>query len=102
MKINPNLEPQGGQGPSGAGAAGVAGVVQNTRQTQSGQTSSADKTDLSSEAQQFAMLSTQASNAPPSRQDRVDTLKSAIQAGSYTVSNQQIAQSMLQDFRPSA
>jgi negative regulator of flagellin synthesis FlgM len=102
VKINPNLEPQGGQGPSGAGAAGAAGVVQNTRQPQSGQASSTDKTDLSSEAQQFTMLSAQASTGPAIRQDRVDTLKSAIQSGTYSVSNQQIAKSMLQDFRPTA
>jgi negative regulator of flagellin synthesis FlgM len=103
VKINPNLEPQGGQGPSSAGAAGAAGVVQNTRQAaQSGQASSADKTDLSTEAQQFSMLSNQSSTIPDVRQDRVASLKAAIQSGSYNVSNQQIAQSMLQDFRASA
>lgn len=98
MKINPNMEPQGGQGPSGAGAAGAAGTVHVSKHTQSGQTSSSDKTDLSSEAQQFATLSSKAASVPDVRQDRVSSLKSAIQNGSYNVSNQQIAQSMARDF----
>lgn len=95
MKINPNLEPQGSQGASGAGAAGV---VNASRAAQSGQSGTTDKADLSSDAQQFAQLSGQAANVPAVRQDRVDSLRSAIQSGTYSVSNQQIARSMARDF----
>ena len=98
MKINPNLEPQGGQGPSGAGAAGAAGVMQASRNLQSGQSDGTDKADFSAEAQQFAMLKNQLSNQSTVRQDRVASLRTAIQNGTYNVSNQQIAKSMQQDF----
>lgn len=98
MKINPNLEPQGGQGPSGAGAAGAAGVVQASRNLQAGQPDGTDKADFSAEAQQFAMLKNQLSSQPTVRQDRVAGLRTAVQNGTYSVNNQQIAKSMLQDF----
>lgn len=98
VKIDPNFEPQGGQGPSGAGAAGAAGAIQVSSRGASGQASGTDKADLSTEAQQFAMLSSQAANVPNVRQNLVASLKSAVQNGTYTVSNQQIAQSMLRDF----
>ena len=99
VKINPNLEPQGGQGASGAGAASAAGAIHSTRHAESDQsTDGSDKADLSSEAQQFSRLSSQIANVPEVRQDRVASLKSAIQSGSYSVSNAQIAQAMARDF----
>lgn len=101
MKINSDFEPQAGQGVSGAGTASGAGSVQSHKNlSHSNQTGSADKADLSSDAQQFAILSAQSSHVPDVRADRVATLKSAIQNGSYSVSNHQIAQSMLRDFDP--
>lgn len=98
MKINPNLEPQGGQGPSGAGAAGAVGVTQTSRNSQSGQSDGTDKADFSAEAQQFAMLSNHVAGQPAVRQDRVARLRNAVQSGTYSVRNAQIAQSMARDF----
>ncbi len=96
MKINPNLDPQASQA---AGAASASSAPQSAKpQSQSVKTGSSDKADLSSDAQQFAALSTQASNVPDVRQDRVASLKSAIQNGSYSVSNQQIASARVKDF----
>jgi negative regulator of flagellin synthesis FlgM len=98
VKINPNLDPQAGQPTASAGAAGSPAVVQPTRTSQTSQSTSADRADLSSEAQQFAVLSSQAANAPDVRADRVASLKTAVQGGSYAVSSHQIAQSMVRDF----
>lgn len=97
MKINSNLEPQGGHAASGAGSAGPTGGPQGTRLAQTYQTDGSDKTEFSSEAQAFAKLSAQIGNVPEVRQDRVATLRQAIQNGTYGVSNEQIAQSMLRD-----
>lgn len=101
VKINSDFEPQAGQGVSGTGAAGPAGSVQAQRTaTHSSQSSATDKADLSSEAQQFATLSAQASKVPDARADRVASLKNAVQSGTYNVSNRQIAQAMQRDFNP--
>ena len=97
MKINPDFEPQAGQGPTGAGAASGTSHIHSSRSSHAGQSTATDKADLSSEAQQFAKLSAQASKVPDVRADRVATLKSAIQTGSYSVSNHQIAQAMSRD-----
>lgn len=103
MKINPNFEPQPGQGParaSSTGATGTSGAVHNNPRTaESLQSNAADKADLSSEAQQFAMLSAQAANVPEVRADRVASLKNAIQTGTYSVSNRQIAQAVSRDLK---
>jgi len=98
VKINPNLDPQAGQPTTSAGAAGSAGVVQSSRTSSGAPSTSADRADLSREAQQFATLSAQSASLPAVRADRVATLKSAIQSGTYSVSNQKIAQSMVRDF----
>lgn len=98
MKINPNLDSQGGEGPSGAGAAGAAGVVQTSRNLQAVQSDGTDKADFSPEAQQFAMLKNNLSSQPSVRQDRVAGLKNSIESGTYSVKSDQIAKSMLQDF----
>ncbi|HEY6466023.1 MAG TPA: flagellar biosynthesis anti-sigma factor FlgM [Candidatus Acidoferrales bacterium] len=101
MKINSDFEPQAGQGVSGAGAAGGAESVQTQRAgAHTSQSATIDKADLSSEAQQFATLSAQASKVPDVRADRVASLKNAVQNGTYNVSNQQIAQAMQRDFNP--
>ena len=97
MKINSNLDPQAGQGPSGAGAAGGAGAVQNVRYAPASQSGATDKAEFSSDAQMFAKLSGQISSVPDVRQDRVASLKQAVQNGTYNVSNQQIAQAMARD-----
>lgn len=98
MKINSDFEPQASQGPTGAGAAGASTRIQSSRSSNAGQSVATDKAELSSEAQQFAKLSAQVSKVPDVRADRVATLKSAIQGGTYSVNNHQIAQAMSRDF----
>ena len=97
MKIDSNFEPQAGQGPTGAGAAGGTGATQDARYSQTSQSGTTDKAEFSSDAQMFAKLSGQVSSAPDVRQDRVASLKQAVQNGTYNVSNQQIAQAMARD-----
>jgi len=96
VKINSDFEPQAGQGPS---AAGAPSQVHSSRSSHAGHSSETDKADLSSEAQQFAELSAHANKVPDVRADRVATLKNAIQNGTHSVSNHQIAQAMARDFR---
>ncbi|MGH9572289.1 MAG: flagellar biosynthesis anti-sigma factor FlgM [Candidatus Acidiferrales bacterium] len=102
MKINSEFEPQAGHGPSAAGATGAANQVHSPRSSHGGHSSGTDKADLSSEAQQFAKLSAHASKVPDVRADRVATLKNAIQNGTHSVSNHQIAQAMARDFHAKA
>jgi negative regulator of flagellin synthesis FlgM len=98
VKINPDFNPQAGQPTT---AAGAASSVQAPRTPSGGKTGSTDQANFSSEAQQFALLSSQASNVPDVRPDRVASLKAAVQNGTYNVSNQQIAQAMSRDLNPS-
>ena len=97
MKINPNLEPQGGHAATETGAAAGPGSVQSGRATQTSHSGGSDKTEFSSQAQEFAKLSAQIASIPEVRQERVASLRQAIQGGTYKVSDQQIAQSMLRD-----
>ena len=97
MKINSNLEPQGSHAAGGAGSASPTGGAQGSWPAQTYQTDGSDKTEFSSEAQTLAKLSSQMGSVPDVRQDRVATLRQAIQNGTYSVSNEQIAQSMLRD-----
>ena len=98
MKIDPNLETQSSQATGASGASGTAGVPSAVRNGRSSVTNGMDKADLSSDARQFALLASQTSTVPDVRQDRVALLKSAIQAGTYNVSNAQIAVAMQRDF----
>lgn len=102
MKINSDFEPQVGQGPSATGAAGSASHVHSSPNSHAGHSSETDKADLSSEGQQFAKLSAHANKVPDVRADRVATLKNAIQNGTHSVSNHQIAQAMARDSHPRA
>ncbi len=101
MKINSDFEPQAGNGSASTGAAGAPSHVHNSQSSQishADRSSAADKADLSSEAQQFAKLSAHASKVPDVRGDRIATLKQAIQNGTHSVSNHQIAHAMSRDF----
>jgi flagellar biosynthesis anti-sigma factor FlgM len=60
---------------------------------------SGDQANLSSDAQQLSNLSQALNNVPQVRQERVAPLSKAVQTGAYAVQNQQIAHSMLRDFR---
>jgi negative regulator of flagellin synthesis FlgM len=109
VKINPNYEPQTNQ----TGATNAAGSAHQSSSTSgassahvsshepSSQSGSADKADFSTDAQQFSKLSSKMSSVPQVRQDRVNSLKSAVQNGTHKVSNQQIAQSLSRDMNVS-
>jgi flagellar biosynthesis anti-sigma factor FlgM len=68
---------------------------------QSTSANSADQANLSSDAQQLSTLSGALANVPAIRQERVAPLSQAVQSGTYSASNQQIAQSLVRDFRAS-
>jgi flagellar biosynthesis anti-sigma factor FlgM len=57
-----------------------------------------DRASLSPGAQQLLGLSKALANVPQVRQARVDALKQAIKSGTYSPSNQQIAQALVSDF----
>ena len=102
MRINPNLGPQEGQPVDSVGSTGSPKQSASSQATRSavGQ-ESGDQTHLSSDALQLSNLSSTLANVPDTRQNRVTAVTQAIHNGSYSVSNQQIAQSMLHDFRTS-
>jgi flagellar biosynthesis anti-sigma factor FlgM len=60
---------------------------------------SGDRANLSADAQQLSNLSQALTKIPQIRQERVAPLSRAVQSGTYAVQNQQVAQSMLGDFR---
>lgn len=96
MRINPNVGVPEGQEPDRVETAGSAPA---NKQVQKSAQVAADQTNLSSDALKLSDLSAKLANVPDIRQDRVATLSQAIQNGSYSVSNQQIAVAMMRDFR---
>lgn len=100
MRINPNPGPQEGQPTERTAAtgsstqAGGAPAVRSASNQESG-----DQAHLSPDALQLSNLSSTLANVPEVRQSRVTQVTQAVQNGDYSVSNQQIAQSILRDFR---
>lgn len=96
MRINPN---------QGVSQDNQVESVRNDAATQAGKplnvssSTSGDQASLSPDATQLSNLSMALSNVPDVRQERVQAVSGAIQNGSYSVSNQQIAGAMLRDFR---
>ncbi|MGB9333578.1 MAG: flagellar biosynthesis anti-sigma factor FlgM [Candidatus Acidiferrales bacterium] len=58
-----------------------------------------DGASISTAAQKLAQFSAQLGNTPEIRQDRVAQLTDSIQSGTYSVSNRQIAESILNDLQ---
>ena len=56
-----------------------------------------DQAHISPEARQLAELSAELAQVPEVRQDRVESLRRALDNGSYDVSNEQIAEALLAD-----
>jgi flagellar biosynthesis anti-sigma factor FlgM len=102
VRINPNPGPQEGQPTERTGATGSSTQAAGTQTARSanGQ-ESGDQAQLSSDALQLSNLSSTLANVPDVRQARVTQVTQAMHNGDYSVSNQQIAQSMLRDFRMS-
>jgi len=90
----PDAEPVGTRAAANASAA--------SRPLQVSNDGDGDETQLSPDAMQLSTLSNALANVPQIRQGRVATISQAIRSGTYAVSNQQVAQSMLRDFRTSA
>jgi flagellar biosynthesis anti-sigma factor FlgM len=100
VRINSNQSLPEGQPTDRVGATGSATQSASTQAARLGasQTNS-DQANLSSDALQLSNLSSTLANVPDVRQSRVTEVSQAMHNGSYSVSNQQIAQSMLRDFR---
>jgi flagellar biosynthesis anti-sigma factor FlgM len=96
VRIDPN---QGLTGAEGAAADRVTGAAASapSRTAQQGPAAQSDQANLSADAQQFSNLRSAISNVPDVRQDRVASLQQAVQSGSYSVSNQQIAAALQRD-----
>ena len=99
MRIDPNLGISQGQGTQRAENAPSSGSSASAKPTQVSNQDSGDQANLSPAAQQLSNLSQVLNSVPDVRQERVATLSRAVQSGTYAVQNQQIAQSMLRDFR---
>ncbi len=67
------------------------------RDADSQKTSGVDTTALSTGQGRVAALVSQLQNVPDVRQDKVDSLRTAIQQGEYKVSPEQIAAAMYRD-----
>ena len=100
MRIDPNLGTSAGQGTERAPSAGNSAASSATsKPLEISNQDSADQANLSPEAQQLSNLSQALTSVPQVRQERVTPLTQSVQSGAYAVPNQQIAQSMLRDFR---
>ncbi len=99
MRINPNPGLPEGQPTDRVGAAGSSTQSSSTQPARVTSQDTTDRAHLSSDALQLSNLSSSLANVPEIRQGRVAAVQQAVQNGNYAVSNQQIAQSMLRDFR---
>jgi negative regulator of flagellin synthesis FlgM len=97
VKIDPKLGLPESQLPDRVGASGTAA----TSRPAAPASQAGDQASLSSDAVRLSELSISLSSAPEIRQDRVAAVSQAIQNGTFSVSNEQIAQSMMRDFQPS-
>lgn len=95
MRIDPNLGIPEGQQPERVQNS----TSQAAKPLQISSASASDQASLSPDATQLSNLSLALVSAPDVRQERVSAVSQALQNGSYSVSNQQIAGSMLRDFR---
>lgn len=102
MRINPNPDPQEGQPTDRVSSTASSTQSAGTQAARSSSTQEGgDQAHLSSDALQLSNLSSTLANVPDVRQARVTQVTQAMHNGDYSVSNQQIAQSMLRDFRMS-
>lgn len=96
MRIDPNQGLSGAQGTASdrVAADGPAAASRSSWQTNANQL---DEANLSSDAVEYSKLTSAIANVPDVRQDRVASLQQAIQSGTYSVTNQQIAGALLRD-----
>jgi flagellar biosynthesis anti-sigma factor FlgM len=99
VRINPNPGLPEGQPTDRVGQAGGSTQSSSAQPARVSSQDSGDQANLSSDALQLSNLSASLANVPEIRQGRVAAFTHAVQNGSYAASNQQIANSMLRDFR---
>jgi flagellar biosynthesis anti-sigma factor FlgM len=100
VRIDPNLGTAQGQGTErAASATNTAASSAASKPLQISNQDSADQANLSPDAQQLSNLSQALTSVPQIRQERVTPLAHSVQTGAYSAPNQQIAQSMMRDFR---
>jgi negative regulator of flagellin synthesis FlgM len=99
VRINPNPSLPEGQPTDRVGAAGSSTQSNSAQSTRAASPDTTDRANLSSDALQLSNLSSTLANVPEIRSGRVAAVQQAVQNGNYAVSNQQIAQSLLRDFR---
>lgn len=100
MRIDPNLGLSQGQGTERAANASTSAASSAApKPLQVPNQDSGDQANLSADAQQLSNLSQALNNVPQVRQERVTQLSKSVQTRTYAVQNQQIAQSMVHDFR---
>jgi flagellar biosynthesis anti-sigma factor FlgM len=98
VKIDPNLGIPGGQTPDRVGGAGSSPAARPSQPS----AQNTDQASLSNDALKLSSLSAALTNVPEVRQERVSSISQALQNGTYTVSDQQIAQAMMRDYQPSS
>jgi len=100
VRIDPNLGTSQGQATERAASASTSAASSAaSKPLQISNQDSGDQANLSPDAQQLSNLSQALTSIPQIRQERVTPLAQSVQGGAYSVPNQQIAQSMLRDFR---
>ena len=101
LKINPNLDLSESQRTSQLSSAEVSGKPSNTPAVSSSNRDTTDRANLSPDALQLSNLSATLATLPAIRQDKVASATQSIQNGTFSPSNDQIAHSLLRDFRSS-
>ena|ERR1700679_2759586 len=102
LKINPNLDLSESQRTSQVSSAEVSAKPTNPPAATSSNRDTTDRANLSSDALQLSNLSAILATLPAIRQDKVAAATQSIQNGTFSPSNDQIAHSLLRDFRSSA
>jgi negative regulator of flagellin synthesis FlgM len=75
----------------------TAQKVKADRAEAMGADSDGDRTTLSSDTSSVQSLISTAMNSPEIRQDKVDSLRTAINSGNYTLDSNEIASSMIDE-----
>lgn len=90
MKIN------GADGPGGTRRTEQPAGARPVRKPESSGAGGGDRIELSATAREIAALAETASRLPEIRQDKVDTLRRALDAGTYEVNPQRLARAILE------
>ncbi len=98
MRIVSNGELPAGEATS---RLGVANTAASTQAPANAAASRAAQSAVSSDTLQLSDLGTKLSAVPGVRQEKIAAVSAQVQSGTYSVSNQQIAESMIRDFRMS-